>query len=324
MIRACFKNATQLASSTQFNLHEHKIYASCIRPIKNSFVRMKTLIRIIVLLAISYHSTFAQVTPNDLQVTYIANEGFLIKSKNHKILIDALFTNVFAFFSSPTPEVVKQMMDASAPFDSVDLYFLTHYHKDHLDSKLIKDYLKKYPIVKIVTTKPSLVFIDGDQFGFIKLKKQFCEITPEVNQSISQTINNVPIKVLGLKHLSFIQNDIDLEEYMFNAGFYINLDGIKIFHSGDAKIDNLKDYVAKNGQWKDPVDVAFVYYDMLHEGKTDLDYLVKTLNPKYIVIMHLPPSFYKEWSEKIAQLKQVFPNITLFNNSLESQLFKFK
>jgi sialate O-acetylesterase len=41
MNRACFKNATELASSTQLNLHEQKIYKSCIRPIKNNFVRMK-------------------------------------------------------------------------------------------------------------------------------------------------------------------------------------------------------------------------------------------------------------------------------------------
>jgi hypothetical protein len=43
MNRACYKNATELASSTQLSLHEQKIYASCIRPIKNNSVRMKTI-----------------------------------------------------------------------------------------------------------------------------------------------------------------------------------------------------------------------------------------------------------------------------------------
>jgi hypothetical protein len=42
MNRACFfQNTTEHASSTQLNLHEQIQYASCIRPMKNNFVRMK-------------------------------------------------------------------------------------------------------------------------------------------------------------------------------------------------------------------------------------------------------------------------------------------
>jgi K+-transporting ATPase KdpF subunit len=45
MNRACFfQNTTELASSTQLNLHEQIQPASCIRPMKNNFVRMKALI----------------------------------------------------------------------------------------------------------------------------------------------------------------------------------------------------------------------------------------------------------------------------------------
>jgi Ca-activated chloride channel homolog len=43
MNQACFsENVTGLASSTQLTLHEQKLHASCIRPLKNNFVRMKT------------------------------------------------------------------------------------------------------------------------------------------------------------------------------------------------------------------------------------------------------------------------------------------
>jgi alpha-L-arabinofuranosidase len=58
MNRACFKNATELASSMQLNLHEQKIYASCIRPIKNNFVRMKRIF--FTLLLVLPISLFAQ------------------------------------------------------------------------------------------------------------------------------------------------------------------------------------------------------------------------------------------------------------------------
>lgn len=278
---------------------------------------------LILVLVISFSSVFGQVKNNDLRVTYIANEGFMLKTKHHKILVDALFSDGYGYFAYPSNETTKQILSGIAPFDSVNLCLLTHYHKDHSDSKLMQEYLSKNPSIKLVTTRPSLVFIDGEQFGFIKLKKQFCEITPEANKSISQIINNVPVKVLGLKHMSFFQEGYDLEEYMANVGFYVNMDGIRIFHSGDTKMDNFKDYVSANGSWKDTVDVAFVYYELLNDGKPALDYLVKTLNPKYIVVMHVPPSIYDVWFNKVVQFKQIFPNIILFRNSLDNQTIEF-
>jgi L-ascorbate metabolism protein UlaG (beta-lactamase superfamily) len=284
---------------------------------------MKKNITLIFIFTLSCFSIIAQSGKKELQVTYIANEGFMLKSLHHKVLIDALFSDGYGYFACPSNEAIKQILSTTAPFDSVDLCFLTHYHKDHSDSELMCEYLSKHPSIKLVTTRPSLVFIDGEQFGFIKLKKQFCEITPETNKSISQTINTIPVKVLGIKHMSFFQDGYDLEEYMVNVGFYINMDGIMIFHSGDTKMDNFKDYVSTNGSSEDPVDIAFVYYELLNDGKPDLEYLLKTLNPKYIVVMHVPPSQYEDWSKKVEQLKPVFQNIILFKDELEKQLIKF-
>lgn len=278
---------------------------------------------LILVLTFSFGSVFAQVKTNDLQVTYIANEGFMLITKHHKILIDALFSDGYGFFSTPSEKTLNEMMDAKAPFDSVSLCFLTHYHKDHSDSRVMSEYLSRYPSVKLITTRPSLVFIDGEQFRFVKLKKQFCEITPEANKSIAQTVDGVSVKVLGLKHLSYYEDGIDIEEYMTNVGFYISLDGIKIFHSGDTNMENFREYVDSNGQWEDQVDVAFVYYEMLNEGRSDLDYLIKTLSPQYLVLMHVPPGFNEKWSEKVEQLKPAFPNIVLFRNSLESKTWRF-
>jgi L-ascorbate metabolism protein UlaG (beta-lactamase superfamily) len=284
---------------------------------------MKTyFIAIVYLVFCDLTLTYSQKYDNDIQITYVANEGFLLKSSSKKILIDALFSDGYGYFATPSKEVTNDIMNNKVPFDSVDLLFLTHYHKDHCDPKLINDYLKKYPQIKLVTSKPSLIFIDGGQFGFVQLKKQFYEITPGINQSISQTINAIPVKVLGLKHMSLYQNGIDLEEYMYNVGFYFDMDGIKIFHSGDIKIDNLQNYMAKNGKWTDSIDLAFLYYELFNSGQPDLEYILKTLNPKYIIIMHVPPSLNKEWEAKVEKLKASFPNILFFKNTLDSQTLK--
>jgi len=129
------------------------------------------------------------------------------------------------------------------------------------------------------------------------------------------------VKALGLKHMSYFEDGVDIEEYMTNVGFYINMDGVGIFHSGDTDMANLKDFITSNKRWDDPVDVAFIYYGVLND-RTGLDYLLKTLNPRNIVVMHVPPSLNEIWKGKVEELKKTFPNIALFQNSLESETLK--
>jgi L-ascorbate metabolism protein UlaG (beta-lactamase superfamily) len=262
---------------------------------------------------------FAQVLPNDLKITNIANEGFLLTSSTHKVLIDALYSNGYGLFSVPPKEVREDIMNVRVPFDNVDLYLLTHYHQDHCDAVLINEYLSKYPKIPFVASQPSVVFIDGTCFGFIGKKKQFRVMTPEINKSISQTISNIPVKAFGLKHLSFIKDGIDLEETMFNVSYMIEMDGIKVFHSGDMEKNAFDDYLANNREWTDSVDVAFLYYGLLKSGESDLEYIMKTINPKQIILMHIPPASYEEWDAKIEQFRKKFQNIMFFKNSLASK-----
>jgi L-ascorbate metabolism protein UlaG (beta-lactamase superfamily) len=268
-------------------------------------------------------SLHSQVSHHDLNITYIGNEGFLLTSPTKKILIDALYSDGYGLFFVPPKEVTRDIMDAKAPFDSIDLYLLTHYHKDHCDPVLIHEYLSKHKNVPFVASNPSIVFIDGNCFGFVLLKRQFCELSPEINQSISKTVHTIPVKAFGLKHLSFYKDSIDLEENMVNESFLFEMDGIKIFHSGDIKKDGLQSYLAKKSTWTDSIDVAFLYFELLESGESDLEYVVHMLHPKYIVAMHIPPSMNVEWSAKIDRLKLKFPNIMFFKNSMDSQTINF-
>ena len=266
---------------------------------------------------------YSQVPHNNLKITYIANEGFLFTSSTKKVLIDALFTVGYGAFPVPSQETLSKIKDANAPFDSISLYMLTHYHKDHCDPVLVYDYLKKNKELPLVTNKPSIVFINGNCFDFILLKKQFNELTPEINQSISKTINNIPVKAFGIKHLSMYKNGIDMEENMFNSSYLFEMDGINVFHSGDIKITDFQDYILKNEKWTDKVDVACLYYDLFNSGVEDLNYILKTLNPKYIVIMHVPLKKIESTMLKIEELKNRYPNILFFKNSLDTEMINF-
>ena len=272
-------------------------------------------------LILSSGTIFSQ---KDLQVTYLANEGFLLRTSSHKVLIDALFKDGYGAFAVPPKETLQQIMEMKAPFDSIDIYMLTHYHKDHCDAEMVQTYIKKHPEIPLVTNKPSLVFIDGVCFGFVQLTKQFREMTPAINESVSETIRGISVKAFGLKHLSFIKNEIDLEEYMMNTAYLFEMDGIKIFHSGDIKLNALQDYIAKHKKWTDKIDIAFLYYELLYQGDADLELILKTLHPKQIVLMHIPPKKIELWKANIEKMKVKFPDIRFFAVPMETQTFHFE
>jgi L-ascorbate metabolism protein UlaG (beta-lactamase superfamily) len=285
---------------------------------------MKKRTIIIVLITIIFNSTFAQVKLNELQITYVANEGFLFQTFNRKFLIDALFSDGYGIYATPPVDVINRIISAQPPFDNISHYFLTHYHKDHCDPKLVKEFLTKNPNAKLVTNKPAVLFMDGCELGFVKLKNQFIDFTPDIDRGVTQKLWDGTIRAINIKHFPVIEDGTDLNEYMFNVAYYMVLDGIRIFHSGDISMEGLKDYVTKSAGWKDNIDIAFLYYELLDGDKQNLKYLVKTLNPKYIVVMHVPPTKYDEWAQKIEQLKTTFPNIIMFKDALESQTLKMK
>jgi L-ascorbate metabolism protein UlaG (beta-lactamase superfamily) len=284
---------------------------------------MKSFIKLILILVFNGNSVFPQASPKEFQVTYIGNEGFLLQSATNKILIDAVFSDGYGLFAAPSKEVIKNIIGMESPFDKINMLMLTHYHKDHCDPELMNEYLSMHRDIPFVTTKPSIVYINGNIFNFILLKKQFYEFTPELNECISTIVNNIPVKVYGLKHLSFYQDGIDMEENMYNVSFLVTMDGINIFHSGDIETNSLKNYIEKNGLWADTIDVAFLYFDLFQNGIPDLDYIVNTLNPRYIFLMHIPPSSNETWEAKTSELKTKFPNIIFMKDSMESRSISF-
>jgi len=258
---------------------------------------------------------YSQIPNNTLQITYVANAGFLVASSTHKVLIDALIKGTYA----PPKEITNDIMDSKPPFDSVGLYFITHYHEDHCDPVLVNEYLAKHRNVSLVTSRPTVLFINGNCYEFILLKNQFNELTPEGNQCVAKTIEGIPVKAFGLEHAPYYRNGIEMNQNMLNVSFLFEMDGIRVFHSGDIQTNAFRDYAAKNNKWTDTVDVALLCYGLFESGMPDLDYVVSTLHPKCIVVMHVPPDSNEACATRIEQFKTRFPNIILLKNSMDSQ-----
>jgi hypothetical protein len=74
-----FLNTTELASSPQLNLYEQIQHASCIRPMKNNFVRMKILKLFVIALILGgchKESIINPLNSNDFYVSYNVGSGW--------------------------------------------------------------------------------------------------------------------------------------------------------------------------------------------------------------------------------------------------------
>lgn len=81
-----------------------------------------------------------------IELTYIANEGFLITGGGKKVLVDALLREgIPESYLRPAPETLKKMEASQPPFDGVDLVLATHFHRDHFNAGSVAAHLRANP-----------------------------------------------------------------------------------------------------------------------------------------------------------------------------------
>ena len=111
---------------------------------------MKNLVSILIAihgLSISLRSQDSTLTA---EVTFVANEGFLISCQSKKVLIDALYTSALSQLISPTRDVIQKIESTLPPFDNINLIGVTHIHEDHYNRNTLGKYLKNDPQALLV------------------------------------------------------------------------------------------------------------------------------------------------------------------------------
>ncbi|PLX21326.1 MAG: hypothetical protein C0599_08115 [Salinivirgaceae bacterium] len=101
---------------------------------------MKTNIIFILIISVNLicSSGFGQ---QKVDVTYIANSGFLIESNGKQIIIDGLFKQGWDTYLTPSDSVISSIVNQREPFEKSNLMLITHNHGDHFDASMVVDYL---------------------------------------------------------------------------------------------------------------------------------------------------------------------------------------
>lgn len=82
---------------------------------------------------------------NALEVTYLANEGFMIAGGGRKVLIDALFGEGLDGYAVVSPAQRALLEQAREPFADMDAVFATHFHDDHFNATAVLAHLTRNP-----------------------------------------------------------------------------------------------------------------------------------------------------------------------------------
>jgi L-ascorbate metabolism protein UlaG (beta-lactamase superfamily) len=243
---------------------------------------------------------------NSASITFVANSGFLLSGGGNSILIDALFNEGFGRYDPPSDSLIKLMVDKVHPFNSVDLYLVTHNHGDHFYAPLVSEFLKKHFEATLVSSNEVCDQVKDKNIP----KKHVKGIALTVGEYADTVFNGIPLKIFRLKHTGD-STGMQITDF----AYLIDLNGVKIFHPGDITFAWDKSLLEKFNLEKENIDVMFVPYFDLSESSAK--YINEVVKPKNIVAIHIPPKEFKEASKKILE---AYPGGIVFEKPLDTKI----
>lgn len=239
---------------------------------------------------------------NTLDVTYIANEGFLISMGSTKVLIDALHKSKYYVTSSDS--LVAKVMNDIPPFDNVDYALVTHDHADHFNAEMVSRFLLNHPATQFIASSETCSKLIGE--GAATRQRSGLDLKMGERRTIRGV--KAEITVMRLDHSG--GRDIS------NFAFLVRSNGYTIMHVGDAMLSDNEVYLRAVDWSSYNVDLLFIgYFDRDTQTRTIIQNMIK---PKHVVLMHIPAG--EEESVRNAEVK-IHPRTVVFGKENETRRF---
>ena len=161
------------------------------------------------------------------KITYLSNAGVLLELGNKKILIDSLCDSTVPIYKTIPDEIRDQILSGTPPYDHIDLMLFTHHHADHFNPQTTAEFMKRRKHAVLVST--------GETIKRLKKQAQDLDesrlIAPnlQVGERVSFESNGINLQVISMIHDGKDYRDVE------NFAYLIEVEGVRIFHVGDAK-----------------------------------------------------------------------------------------
>lgn len=265
-----------------------------------------------------------------VEITYIANEGFLIDAGGKKVLIDGLFGDKeYSFCETPDSSQRDSIINGRGIFAGIDLVAVTHPHSDHFYAPFVAVCLQNNPQTNFISCKQSVdKLAKTDQY--MDIRNRVFEITPDSLTYADTGINGIDVRVYRLIHGPYYVDDpqtgekVNRHRNIQNLGYLFTINGIKIFHCGDSNPVCASDYEHFQLE-KENIDIAFLGRGfLLFREEKGLNIIRKNMQPENIIIMHISPGQKERCREVAEEVKGEFPNILVFENKMETKSYLFE
>jgi L-ascorbate metabolism protein UlaG (beta-lactamase superfamily) len=248
-----------------------------------------------------------------IDVTYIANAGFLIESSGKGILIDALFKNGWNTYLTPADSIISKIINQQVPFNKVNLMLITHNHADHFNDSMVVAYLNNN-IENVLIAPPSVTNAILQNPAFKKNENQLVELDKINREKNDTTIHGIKIRSFFLQH--------DTRPQIENFGYLIDIDGVNVFHTGDYNGSEIFEF-GKLQLQNNQIDLALLNYYGFWNTDEERKFTEEYIHPKNIVLFHIPPAEI-ETVKKSVKLINDFIDITIFESSMEKKSFIYE
>jgi L-ascorbate metabolism protein UlaG (beta-lactamase superfamily) len=232
-------------------------------------------------------------------VTYVGNSGFLITTSHKKILIDAVYRGYDSVYLLPE-DIQNSLALAEPPFDNVDLILVSHSHRDHFDSGLVKQLLQN---------DPETVFASQTRIAsqFSTLPNQIVYLDPAPGEPVQADIDGIHVEALALPHGA---------DQPGNIGFVITVDNIKIFFSGDMDLSQVSFEEFRAYELPEQnIDLAFLTHYYFTSDESEQRFIKEGIAAKYLFPIHY---FFTDPPINRTSILNNYPDAILFNKELTS------
>jgi L-ascorbate metabolism protein UlaG (beta-lactamase superfamily) len=256
-----------------------------------------------------------------LEVTYVANEGFLlvipppeipgnVAINENKVLIDALFREGIAPYAVVAPDRREEVETARPPFDAAKVVLVSHYHADHFDPAAVARHLKHNFRAELVSSEQVVERVAEVLDDEVILRNRVRAVVGSAtDSSASLSVGGIGLHIRRISHGSGRHTEIQ------NLAHVVTLGGWKILHIGDADAGEAE--FKQLDFKKEKLDVAFIPFWYLADDKGAV--LVKRyIRPRIMVAMHIPPGELEKWT---AEIRARFPDAIIFTEPFETRTF---
>ncbi len=261
----------------------------------------------------SLHHLRADPKTDPIEVTYLGNEGFLVRSGSQVVLFDALFGAGLPDYDRVPESVVNDIETARPPFAKINVIFISHAHPDHFDLPSTVRFLKSHPTTVVVAPVEISQQLQNALANNRRMLSQIRTVSAEAGRITTSLQGSIQIGIFPLTHRN-----------VENLAYLVLLNGRAVLHLGDADIPmrNLAQLKLINHR----IDVAFIPFWQLTRPRSVRDQIsAKVVVPMH-VITHATASS-KEYLDHVggpggmlAKIRSEFPNAAS-SGPLETKTF---